>query len=124
MRAIGIDSRNLILISLIERIILSLFGILIGFVLAVLFTNLIILVLNDLLREIIQGKIRIRFNLSFIVISILFILGVSLISAFLAALGLRKYQIMDGFREEGPAQEKINYKIDKNIPIYFAFNKF
>ena len=124
MRAIGIDSRNLILISLIERIILSLFGILIGFVLAVLFTNLIILVLNDLLREIIQGKIRIRFNLSFIVISILFILGVSLISAFLAALGLRKYQIMDGFREEGPAQEKINYKIDKNIPIYFALTNF
>lgn len=124
MRAIGIDSRNLILISLIERIILSLFGILIGFVLAVLFTNLIILVLNDLLREIIQGKIRVRFNLSFIVISILFILGVSLISAFLAALGLRKYQIMDGFREEGPAQEKINYKIDKNIPIYFALTNF
>ena len=124
MRAIGIDSRNLILISLIERIILSLFGILIGFVLAVLFTNLIILVLNDLLREIIQGKIRIRFNLSFIVISILFILGVSLISAFFAALGLRKYQIMDGFREEGPAQEKINYKIDKNIPIYFALTNF
>ena len=124
MRAIGIDSRNLILISLIERIILSLFGILIGFVLAVLFTNLIILVLNDLLREIIQGKIRIRFNLSFIVISILFILGVTLISAFLAALGLRKYQIMDGFREEGPAQEKINYKIDKNIPIYFALTNF
>ena len=124
MRAIGIDSRNLISISLIERIILSLFGILIGFVLAVLFTNLIILVLNDLLREIIQGKIRIRFNLSFIVISILFILGVSLISAFLAALGLRKYQIMDGFREEGPAQEKINYKIDKNIPIYFALTNF
>ena len=124
MRAIGIDSRNLISISLIERIILSLFGILIGFVLAVLFTNLIILVLNDLLREIIQGKIRIQFNLSFIVISILFILGVNLISAFLAALGLRKYQIMDGFREEGPAQEKINYKIDKNIPIYFALTNF
>ena len=124
MRAIGIDSRNLISISLIERIILSLFGILIGFVLAVLFTNLIILVLNDLLREIIQGKIMIRFNLSFIVISILFILGVSLISAFFAALGLRKYQIMDGFREEGPAQEKINYKIDKNIPIYFALTNF
>ena len=124
MRAIGIDSRNLISISLIERIILSLFGILIGFVLAVLFTNLIILVLNDLLREIIQGKIRIQFNLSFIVISILFILGVNLISAFLAALSLRKYQIMDGFRKAGPVHEKINYKIDKNIPIYFALTNF
>lgn len=124
MRAIGIDSRNLILISLIERIILSLFGILIGFVLAVLFTNLIILVLNDLLREIIQGKIRIQFNLGFIVISILFILGVNLISAFLAALSLRKYQIMDGFRKAGPVHEKINYKIDKNIPIYFALTNF
>ena len=124
MRAIGIDSRNLISISLIERIILSLFGILIGFVLAVLFTNLIILVLNDLLREIIQGKIRIQFNLSFIVISILFILGVNLISVFLAALSLRKYQIMDGFRKAGPVHEKINYKIDKNIPIYFALTNF
>ena len=124
MRAIGIDSRNLISISLIERIILSLFGILIGFVLAVLFTNLIILVLNDLLREIIQCKIRIQFNLSFIVISILFILGVNLISAFLAALSLRKYQIMDGFRKAGPVHEKINYKIDKNIPIYFALTNF
>ena len=100
MKAIGLESGKIIAMCLFEQIIISLLGILFGFVLALFLTDGLILILNELLKEIIKEDIKIYFNFSFILISLLFIIGVSFISCFLAVLKIRKYQIMDIFREK------------------------
>lgn len=120
MKAIGLESGKIIAMCLFEQIIISLLGILFGFVLALFLTDGLILILNELLKEIIKEDIKIYFNFSFILISLLFIIGVSFISCFLAVLKIRKYQIMDIFREKASNNITISYNIKQNIPYYFA----
>ena len=120
MKAIGFESNKIIVMCLLEQIVISLLGILLGFVLALFLTDGVILVLNELLKEIITEEIKIYFNFSFILTSLFFIVSVCFISCFLAVLKIRKYQIMDIFRKNSPANVTINYSIKQNVSYYFA----
>ena len=115
LRSIGASKAQIFKMVIIEAFMLSIIAIPIGIILSILFSNLIILIFNNILENIIE-PLSIYYYPSLIIVSLLFILFTIFISACIPALKASKLSPITGLkpvynlkksREKYPIIEKL-----------------
>lgn len=119
LKAIGISDNQLYKIFLFESVVYLFLGIFLGFGLSILLNYGIINVINNLLSEVLGSNIVLSLYAPFIFIPLAFVILIVLLSSLLPLLKIKKYKIMELFRNNN---ENINCisKI-KNPLLNFAY---
>lgn len=114
LRSIGASKAQIFKMVIIEAFMLSIIAIPIGIILSIIFSNLIILVFNNILENIID-PLSIYYYPSLIIISLLFIIFTIFTSAFVPALKASKISPISGIKPV--------YNLKKSREKYPLINK-
>ena len=99
LKAIGISNSQLYKVFLFEGIICGVLGLILGFSLSLFFNISIINLVNNLFDEVFGEGLELSLYRPFIFIPFIFIIFIILFSAILPLFKIKKYKVMELFRE-------------------------
>ena len=121
-KAIGISNNQLYKVFLFEGIICGVLGLFLGFVLSLFFNMGIINLINSLFDEVLGGSLELNLYVPFIFIPFIFIIFIILFSAILPLFKIKKYKVMELFRENDFVKKE-SYHF-KNFVLNYAYTNY
>ena len=121
-KAIGISNNQLYKVFLFEGIICGVLGLILGFSLSLFFNIGIINLVNNLFDEVFGGGLELSLYRPFIFIPFIFIIFIILFSAILPLFKIKKYKVMELFRENDFVKKE-SYHF-KNFVLNYAYTNY
>lgn len=121
-KAIGISNNQLYKVFLFEGIICGVLGLILGFSLSLFFNISIINLVNNLFDEVFGGGLELSLYRPFIFIPFIFIIFIILFSAILPLFKIKKYKVMELFRENDFVKKE-SYHF-KNFVLNYAYTNY
>ena len=118
-KAIGISNGQLYKVFLFEGIVCGNAGLVLGFGLSLLFNIGVINLINNLFNEFLGGSLKLSLYMPFVLIPFIFMTLIILFSAALPLFKIKKYKVMELFRENEFVENK-NYHF-KNFVLNYAY---
>ena len=122
LKAIGISNNQLYKVFLFEGIICGVLGLILGFSLSLFFNIGIINLVNNLFDEVFGGGLELSLYRPFIFIPFIFIIFIILFSAILPLFKIKKYKVMELFRENDFVKKE-SYHF-KNFVLNYAYTNY
>lgn len=120
-KVIGVKQTSLCKMFFLEGFICGIIGIVLGFIFSLILNLGIINIMNSLLEEILVSKMKLSLYFSFIIIPLIFILLIIFLSSILPFFKIRKYRVMDFFRERIRKSGKLNLKY---FTLSYAYSNY
>ena len=121
-KAIGISNGQLYKVFLLEGIICGGLGLVLGFGLSLLFNVGIINLINSLFDEVLGGSLELKLYGPFVFIPFIFMILIVLFSAILPLFKIKKYKVMELFRENALViKESYHFK---NFILNYAYTNY
>ena len=121
-KAIGISNNQFYKVFLFEGIICGVLGLILGFSLSLFFNIGIINLVNNLFDEVFGGGLELSLYRPFIFIPFIFIIFIILFSAILPLFKIKKYKVMELFRENDFVKKE-SYHF-KNFVLNYAYTNY
>ncbi len=121
-KAIGISNNQLYKVFLFEGIICGVLGLILGFSLSLFFNIGIINLVNNLFDEFFGGGLELSLYRPFIFIPFIFIIFIILFSAILPLFKIKKYKVMELFRDSNFVEKGSHYF--KNFVLNYAYTNY
>ena len=122
LKAIGISNGQLYKVFLLEGIICGSLGLVLGFGLSWLFNMGIINLINSLFDEVLGGSLELKLYGPFVFIPFIFMILIVLFSAILPLFKIKKYKVMELFRENDLViKESYHFK---NFILNYAYTNY
>ena len=122
LKAIGISNSQLYKVFLFEGIICGILGLVLGFGLSLLFNMGIISLINNLFDEILGGSLELNLYGPFVFIPFVFMVLIILFSAILPLFKIKKYKVMELFRDSNFVEKGSHYF--KNFVLNYAYTNY
>ena len=122
LKAIGISNSQLYKVFLFEGIICGVLGLVLGFGLSLLFNMGIISLINNLFDEILGGSLELNLYGPFVFIPFIFMVLIILFSAILPLFKIKKYKVMELFRDSNFVEKGSHYF--KNFVLNYAYTNY
>lgn len=122
LKAIGISNSQLYKVFLFEGIICGVLGLILGFSLSLFFNIGIINLVNNLFDEVFGGGLELSLYRPFIFISFIFMVLIILFSAILPLFKIKKYKVMELFRDSNFVEKGSHYF--KKFVLNYAYTNY
>lgn len=122
LKAVGISNIQLYKVFLFEGIICGILGLVLGFGLSLLFNMGIISLINNLFDEILGGSLELNLYVPFVFIPFIFMVLIILFSAILPLFKIKKYKVMELFRDSNFVEKGSHYF--KNFVLNYAYTNY
>lgn len=123
LKAIGTSNNDLYKMFFLQGFFIGIGGIGLGFVLAFFLSSLMVNLINKFLYEILNGQMYLSIYLPFVFIPFLFMLLIVLLSSCLPLRKLKKYKVMDLFRDNDIILEN-SYRLKRPLIFSLALINF
>lgn len=121
-KAIGISDGQLYKVFLFEGVICGSLGLVLGFGLSWLFNMGIINLINSLFDEVLGGSLKLKLYGPFVFIPFIFMILIVLFSAILPLFKIKKYKVMELFRENDLVIKESSHF--KNFILNYAYTNY
>ena len=119
MKATGTSNGQLGKMFLLEGVICGFISLIVGFVLSLILNTFIINLINKLFFEFFDGKMKLYIYGPFILIPFVFMMLIILMSALIPLLKIRKYKVMELFRENNVTEKEGH--VFRNFVLNYAY---
>lgn len=127
LKSVGMDKFLIIKNLLLENTIVLIIGLIIGIVLSLWFTSIFLMILNFLLKDILEFKLKLSIYPLFVLISFVFIILIFYLASFLPIVKVSRLSIIEAIRgNDNFSKKKIPWYILKLKPLskIIMFNYF
>ena len=107
----------------LKEIICGFIGIILGLFFSIFFNAFVLKIINDILFEYFNGDLRFSLYLPFLWIPFIFLLIIVIFSSLFSLFKMRKYMVMDIYRDDDIDRE-VKGKIHKNFILSYAITNY